>query len=339
MASYININGNNIPIRASDPSNPIVGEIWYNSTTNLLKGQAFDSIGVWSTGAVINTNRQQASDFGSTRDALVLAGGFAPSRSTVTEEYNGTTFSAGGALPTVVGGAGGSGTLTAGVSFGGSNSSPGSSGMTNRTNEYNGSSWATVNNMNTATPYRPGTGTETNTIAAGSAINFAGGGPGTVSEKYDGTSWTTTPSLSTARYAEDVGTGSSALAIAGQNTPSTVTNVVESWNDTTWTSSPATNQNHGGHGKTGTDDTAALIWGGGTTDPLGANPTVQTESWDGVSWTSLPTQADLPTGVTYPASTGTPSAAISAGGQPPTGVTTATNLFDQGPITVTISSS
>ena len=38
MADYININGNNIPIRASDPSNPILGEIWYNSTTNLLKG-------------------------------------------------------------------------------------------------------------------------------------------------------------------------------------------------------------------------------------------------------------------------------------------------------------
>ena len=338
MADYININGNNIPIRASDPSNPIVGEIWYNSTTNLLKGQAFDSIGIWSTGASINTARQQASDFGSTRDALVFAGGFDPSRSTATEEYNGTSFSTGGALSTVVGGAGGSGTLTAGVSFGGSNSSPGSTGFTNRTNEYDGSAWATVNAMNTGTPYRPGTGTETDTIAAGSAINFPPT-TGTVSEKYDGTCWTSTPSLSTARYAEDVGTGSSALAIAGQNTPSTVTNVVESWNDTSWTSSPATNQNHGGHGKTGTDDTSALIWGGGTTDPLGANPTVQTESWDGVSWTSLPSQANLPTGVTYPASTGTQSAAISAGGNPPAGVTTATNLFDQGPITVTFSSS
>ena len=338
MADYININGNNIPIRASDPTNPIVGEVWYNTTTNALKGQGFDSIGSWSTGANINTARQQASDFGSTRDALVFAGGFDPSRSTATEEYNGTSFSTGGALPTVVGGAGGSGTLTAGVSFGGSNSSPGTTGFTDRTNEYDGSSWTTVNSMNTGTPYRPGTGTETDTIAAGSAINFPPT-TGTVSEKYDGTSWTTTPSLSTARYAEDVGTGSSALAIAGQNTGSTVTNVVESWNDTTWSSSPALNQNHGGHGKTGTDDTSALIWGGGTTDPLGANPTVQTESWDGVSWTSLPTQANLPTGVAYPASTGTPSAAISAGGNPPTGVTTATNLFDQGPITVTFSSS
>jgi hypothetical protein len=39
MADYININGNNIPIRASDPSNPILGEVWYNLTTNALKGQ------------------------------------------------------------------------------------------------------------------------------------------------------------------------------------------------------------------------------------------------------------------------------------------------------------
>ena len=39
MATYININGNNVPIRASDPSNPILGEIWYNTTTSALKGQ------------------------------------------------------------------------------------------------------------------------------------------------------------------------------------------------------------------------------------------------------------------------------------------------------------
>ena len=51
MADYININGNNIPIRASDPSNPIQGEIWYNSTTNLLKGQGFQAA-AWATGAM-----------------------------------------------------------------------------------------------------------------------------------------------------------------------------------------------------------------------------------------------------------------------------------------------
>jgi hypothetical protein len=43
MATYKNINGTNIPIRASDPTNPILGEIWYNTTSNTLKGQAFQN--------------------------------------------------------------------------------------------------------------------------------------------------------------------------------------------------------------------------------------------------------------------------------------------------------
>ena len=49
MASYINIHGNNIPIRASDPSNPLLGEIWYNSTTNLLKGRLASGAAAWSS--------------------------------------------------------------------------------------------------------------------------------------------------------------------------------------------------------------------------------------------------------------------------------------------------
>ena len=81
MAKYIDIAGNNIPIRSSNPSNPILGEIWYNTTDNALKAQGFDSIGTWTSGNNINTARQQAADFGVSRDALVFAGGFAPSRS------------------------------------------------------------------------------------------------------------------------------------------------------------------------------------------------------------------------------------------------------------------
>tara|TARA_Y100001951_G_scaffold35892_1_gene28349 strand:- start:88 stop:240 length:153 start_codon:yes stop_codon:yes gene_type:complete len=38
MADYIDIKGGLIQILSSDPSNPIEGEIWYNSTSNDLKG-------------------------------------------------------------------------------------------------------------------------------------------------------------------------------------------------------------------------------------------------------------------------------------------------------------
>ena len=49
MATYSEIKGNNIPIRSADPSNPIVGEIWYNTTTRVLKGLITQSAS-WSTG-------------------------------------------------------------------------------------------------------------------------------------------------------------------------------------------------------------------------------------------------------------------------------------------------
>jgi hypothetical protein len=38
MADYINIRGQSIEVVASDPANPTQGQIWYNSTSNTLKG-------------------------------------------------------------------------------------------------------------------------------------------------------------------------------------------------------------------------------------------------------------------------------------------------------------
>jgi hypothetical protein len=49
MAEYINIKGQNIEVVASDPANPTIGQIWYNSTSNTLKGGGFQAAG-WSAG-------------------------------------------------------------------------------------------------------------------------------------------------------------------------------------------------------------------------------------------------------------------------------------------------
>ena len=38
MATYITIKGINIEIIAGDPANPVEGQVWYNSTTKVLKG-------------------------------------------------------------------------------------------------------------------------------------------------------------------------------------------------------------------------------------------------------------------------------------------------------------
>ena len=44
MVAYTGIQGQNILIVSSDPANPTEGQIWYNSTTNLLKGYQFAAV-------------------------------------------------------------------------------------------------------------------------------------------------------------------------------------------------------------------------------------------------------------------------------------------------------
>ena len=95
MADYININGNNIPIRASDPSNPIIGEIWYNSTTNALKGQVFQAA-AWSAGGSINNVMSAGSmTTQGTQNAFLIWNGAAPgvdANPGYVESYNGTSW-------------------------------------------------------------------------------------------------------------------------------------------------------------------------------------------------------------------------------------------------------
>jgi hypothetical protein len=49
MATLRDIRGTNIPIRASDPANPQVGEVWYNTTTHALKAQVLNATGSFAT--------------------------------------------------------------------------------------------------------------------------------------------------------------------------------------------------------------------------------------------------------------------------------------------------
>ena len=37
MATYSTLHGQNIQSIAGDPANPVEGQIWYNSTSNVLK--------------------------------------------------------------------------------------------------------------------------------------------------------------------------------------------------------------------------------------------------------------------------------------------------------------
>ena len=57
MASLKEIRGIDIEVRTSDPENPESGQVWYNTTTELLKGYKQVVGNAWSTGGDLNTAR------------------------------------------------------------------------------------------------------------------------------------------------------------------------------------------------------------------------------------------------------------------------------------------
>ena len=74
MATYKEIKGTQIEAVATDPSNPVEGQVWYNTTSNVLKGQAATTAGAWSSGNAMNTARFALSGVGIQTAALAFGG-------------------------------------------------------------------------------------------------------------------------------------------------------------------------------------------------------------------------------------------------------------------------
>ena len=91
MAQYTGIQGQNILIVSSDPANPTEGQIWYNSTSNLLKGYANVVTNAWAAGGNLNTARTYIGSAG-TQTAALAFGGSVPPTTGATEEWNDPTF-------------------------------------------------------------------------------------------------------------------------------------------------------------------------------------------------------------------------------------------------------
>ena len=129
-------------------------------------------------------------------------------------------------------------------------------------------------------------------------------------EDYNGTSWTETTEVNTARYsgAAAGNTSASSILFGGYipSPPSYVTNT-ETWNGSSWTEVNELNTARGNLGGNGSQ-TSALTYGG---QPI----TGKTESWDGTSWTEV---SDLNRTRHDMAATGASNtSALAAGGQYP----------------------
>ena len=191
-------------IAATDDGNGVATETW-NGTS-------------WTSGPNLGSAIYYRSGTGTVNSAFA-AGGSPTGTINVatTETWNGSSWTAGGSLVNPTAFAASVGTAADGLLIAGGQASP--SVFNNYTQKYNGSTWTSLANVNTA---RKGAGASSPSPTS-SAVIFGGNTPSFTSatENWNGTSWTSNPNgLSTARQAlGGVGTQSAALAFGG-NSPS-----------------------------------------------------------------------------------------------------------------------
>jgi hypothetical protein len=166
MSTYYQIFGGKINVVSADPSNPIEGQIWYNTTSEVLKYQTV-SLGSWASGGNLSASRRYMMGTGTQTAGLAIGG--TPS-SNSTEEYDGTSWTGGGALGTGRYLAAASGTQTVAALFGGEQAGVGKVAITE---EYNGTSWTGGGNMGTARNQLGGCGTQTAGLGFGGVVTTA----------------------------------------------------------------------------------------------------------------------------------------------------------------------
>ena len=321
MTDYAGIFGGRVDYVSSDPSNPFVGQVWYNSTSATLKYQSQTTTGTWAAGGNLNTARAFGGGSG-TQTAALSFGGYTTTSSAITERYNSTAWTTVNSLNTARPQMTGFGaTDTAAIAAGGGGGGP----VTGATESWNGTSWTTSpNSLNTARNSLGGLGIQTAGLVVGGTT--APGAQTGATEKWNGTAWTSNPTgLNTPRYAlggSGFGTQTAAI-LAGGNLPypGPVTAATESFNGTSWTSVNSLNTARS-YTDTSGIQTAGLAFGGLTTVPSSA-----TELWNGSSWTSNPTGLATARFYGSPATAGTQTAALMAGGDTATGRTAATESW------------
>jgi hypothetical protein len=88
MAEYKGIKGFKVQYLSADPSNPIIGQTWYNSTSKDLKYTGVTTAGAWASATSMNTARATLAGAG-TQTAGLAFGGSTPTVTAATEEYDG----------------------------------------------------------------------------------------------------------------------------------------------------------------------------------------------------------------------------------------------------------
>ena len=287
MAGYNTIRGLRVKYLSADPANPEDGQVWYNSTTGNLRVEGIQGTAAWASGGNLPAIRSGSGGAGTQTAALNIGGENGATIFGTTEEYNGSSWTAGGALnasPTFFIGSGG--TQTAGLRVGGY-TGPVGTVLQSEVEEYNGSSWTAV----TAIPTATGQGMFAGTQTAG--LFYGGSAPSavTTSLSYNGSSWTATNSLAVKKtQGAGFGTQTAAIAAGGSNPAlgsgtSPFTNNSQTWDGTNWATTNSLNNNKTNLRGWGSS-TSGAVAGGRVPAPSSTN---QTEVYDGTNWSASAT--------------------------------------------------
>jgi len=283
MSTFKEIAGRNIRSYTTDPANPQEGQIWYNSTSQVLKGEVL--LAAWSSGGNLGTARYQLGGAGDSNSAAVVFGGYSVPGGgfTNTEEYDGSSWTAGGSLPAQKRGMANAGTQTAALSGGGFNGSP-PPFVVATTEEYDGATWTAGGALNTKRGFLGGCGLQTAALAVGGASDIpAWVNDVTNVESYNGTSWTNGTALPQAQRANrPVGTTTAALNIGGLKSPGPGVQSSQEYDGSTWTAAGNIITTRYGGGASGIQ-TSAIFFGGSTP---ASGQSADTERYDGTSWAS-----------------------------------------------------
>lgn len=324
MAAYKDLVGQKITKVTSNPGEPKTGQMWYNSTDGKLRGLGI--ISAWSSSSPMTFGREWGSSGIGTQAANIVAGGYdynPDARTAQTEEYNGSGWENITNINVVKYVAGGTGSTTAGLVFGGS-----SPPFTADTEEWNGSSWSEQNNMGTARSVYCGAGGPGGQTAGLAAAGYNGSNVSNV-EEYNGTSWSEVNNMSTARRS-GAAFGTQTAASYATGYVSANVNTVENYDGTNWTTGTSTNVAKNSAGSSAMSQTSAVVFGG---NGPGANVNTN-ESWDGTSWSVAPTLATGRSGING-AGSGTAALAASGFTSPPDASPGITEEFNVSTNTIT----
>ena len=327
--------GTGIKQVSSDPPSPTTGQVWFNTTTRVLK--QYVGVSAWSSGGNLPQALYENAGAGATITASLNFGGQgtppgpAHPHSADTQTYNGTSWTEVNNLNNSRRLLGGAGTQTSALAFGGYTVPP--AGNTQAyTESWDGSSWTEVNDLNTKRNYLQGIG-----ISNTAALCGGGANPSTslvaVTESWNGTSWTEVNDLNTARGRFGAtGTSTAGLISSGLNPSSDHLSITESWDGSSWTEVGDLNTARNTTGGSGTY-TSGLMSGGNTSPGL----TAATEEYNGTSWSEV---NDLNTARYIHGSSGdTTTSSLVFGGYDGSAKSVATEEFALSAVTQTITTS